>query len=90
MMSSYYKRASTHLVHTYITHGERIIVCTWPPHPVMNDIFTPRTLNIPRHKRTIQVTLMKYTVLGDVQLLQQSIPTPNMYIYNTLLATDSV
>ena len=33
---------------------------------------------------------MKYTVLGDVQLLQQSIPTPNMYIYNTLLATDSV
>ena len=50
MMSSYYKRASTHLIYTCVTHNERLVVCTWPPHPAVNDIFTPRTLNIPKIK----------------------------------------
>ena len=44
MTSSYYKRASIHPIYTYVTHDEGLIECTWPPHPAVNDIFTPKPL----------------------------------------------
>ena len=44
MASSYYKRASIHLMYTYVTHVEGIIERTWPPYPAVNDIFTPKPL----------------------------------------------